>query len=365
MKFIEINISGSDLSTKRKMAFNYMNRNTTELRITYPNGIEENFGSITYPGSTSVDIQCKLNELPENVEMLYCNTKTSYDPKNCQLINNPNQSNEEGFHFSLDNCIDKEKIEQEIEEGKKIIYEEDGDNTYRIIEVASRKPIRECWCKFIYDILNTGEAIIKFAPTDKIGGYKYNIYLHGYRITSSSSDIEIKGKISFDTDSIVRKIKRADFIYYDESLSEYIKVRHWEKYSVQSIEIKITISRFPWEFLLETEDLILRTSSLTNCQTNGILSAKSDCRLKDCWCTAYNSLRTIGSFNMTVPMRIVSSSNPYHEQNEYSTTILGTLNLLNKDKMDLTFKFTSKWINNINNTSNNHTSYNHDYQGYY
>jgi hypothetical protein len=338
------------------MAYNnYNNRNVTELEMTYPNGAKETFESIMYPGSTSFSFQCTLNELPEDIKMTYYYNVTSYCSEKCLLIDDPN----EHYPFSLDGCCNQSEIEEEIEESKKIQFEYDKNGReYRVIEAKSSEPVRKCWCKFIYDIVNTGEGTIKFGPKDNsFNAYPCYILIKGNKIIgSSSSETEIIGQITFDTQqaSKVRKDKKCDFIYEDTVNSEYIKIRQWDKYSVSSVNIEITISRFPYQFILVMHDLSLRTTSLTNCHTDGNLSAKDDCNLKDCWCTAYNSLRTVGKFNITVPMRIIKHTNPYHEKNEYSTTIEGKINAFDKDKMDLTFKFASKWIHNNNNYYNDY-----------
>ncbi|MEX0597046.1 MAG: hypothetical protein WD512_11155 [Candidatus Paceibacterota bacterium] len=333
------------------MAYNHSNynRNVTELEMTYANGRKETFESITYPGSTSFSFQCKLNELPEDMKMTYYHSVTQYCSKKCQLIDDPNGQKED---FSLDGCCNQEKIEEEMEESKKIVYEYDkSGNEYRVIEEISNKPVRECWCKFIYDIVNTGEGIIKFGPKDNsVNHYPFNIMIKGNKIIGSSSEIEICGQITFDTKtaSDVKKEKKCDFIYEDTVKSEYIKIRQWEQYSVSSVNIQITISRFSYEFILAMHDLSLRTTSSTNCQTDRNLSANDDCRSNNCWCTAYNSLRATGKFNITIPMRIIKHANPYHLKNEYMTTIEGKINPSDKDKMDISFKFTNKWIHNNN-----------------
>lgn len=322
--------------------------NRTLVDITYPSGNCQEMISQEYPGKASIKIHtCRIKDLPVRFLMTYYSAVTEYLIKPCDLYDP---------YESLRGCCNQEQLLKEMQETNQSKYEinQTGIN-YKVIEHHVLVPVRECWCKFIYDIMNTNYGIIRFAPPASCKEVNpYHMIIKGElentrknAILKYWDEMTVKFIISFEfgIQSRYNKTKKADFIYHDIMTSEYFKIRQWGKYTISDVQVAITIARFPPEFVIELEEYTLRTTSLANCQSIGKVGAKVDCHLDDCWCTAYNSLRTKGSFDITIPLRIVTAINNYCSRYEYTVTIQGKVNPDNNDKMDLTFKFESKYNN--------------------
>jgi hypothetical protein len=318
---------------------------STSIHVVYNDNVEQDFQSQAYATNATFNItECQLIKLPFLVNMKYYNSVCCYNQLTICPLTDPGDS--------FNGCCHEAELQAEIDEKSKPVYEEHNGTQYRVIAEEVNNPIRKCWCTFVRDIVNTGKAIIHFEMNEKKDAHSsnYNMIVKGKledgQIVDKSKtflwpDLSVALEISFETTYANKYSNAADLIYFDDEANEYLKVRLWNKYTLSSVIMKITVTRLPIQFIISLSDMTVRTTGFVDCHSKGPVNIEMQCtnQIPECWCTAVNSLRSKGTCQITVPMRLVWSKSHYNSENyDFWLTIEGEVNKIDKNKIDLILK---------------------------